>query len=94
MIIIIVDDVDESTNKLIGHHNYCTQVNTRNISCQNLTFSYICMRLNVGRAISNTHAQWNNNPIGTARNESVSSYNEMVGILQLQTQLKGASLPK
>jgi len=37
----IVDDMDEPTDKLIGRHNYCTQVS---IGYQNLTFTYaLCM---------------------------------------------------
>ena len=36
----IVDDMDEPTNKLIGRHNYCTQVS---IACQDPTITYTYM---------------------------------------------------
>jgi len=35
----IADDMDEPTNKLIGRHNYCTQVN---VGYQDPTFTYKC----------------------------------------------------
>ena len=36
----IVDDMDEPTNKLISHHNYCTQVKVDDL-CRRLKFSHV-----------------------------------------------------